>query len=1400
MSDESRQPSEAESSGPPDAAAAPVAPVRVRGRKRRAMKRGTRWFVIALAATIATVIFTVFTVDLGRISIGGTSLLSIAQSQASKFLEREMTIGSISAYVTPGKFAFHDVTIKGPFGDSRPFFHADLVTAEFPWWTLFTKELNADVRIYGWRMVVEKFPDGKIHLPKLTPKPTTEKKKPSSLKWQTMVVYASGGEFIYDDHVSPWSVKGPNLHFELVRDNNLSTYVGSAAFTDGLVQIQQFEPMRADFKTRFQVDGGIVRLKHIDLLTDGAETHLDGYVNFGAFPEQEYHIQSTVDFARMRQLFWNKASWRMSGQGDFKGIFKISKDSQFDLSGRFASDEAGLGIGDAEWRFPDLHGNLQWAPGRFVVPSATSDFLGGQLRLSYGLEGIGTPGGTFASLAGDYDNVEAYRFTRQFGWTALEPQGRMHGRVSMGWRNGQFGDTMVGDGTTSIRPAGGSIATADLPAGAPPIPPESDFQKHRALGPFAIGGETTYRFTGSTLDFLPSWVATPATYVAFSGHAFGGPADVAFHVTSHDWQKSDRFFAAIMANFGHPVGAIEVGGRGTFDGTLTRSFKAPRIEGQFASTDMRAWGQTWGQATGRILVEDSYLTVTDGRIEHPSGGRILTTGKYSLGYPRADGGEEMHAHIRAERMPLKPLREAFQLVDWPIDGLLTLADLNLTGAYERPGGGGTMRLDQATAWKEPIDSAAGTLAFENDGSVRLSGIEVIKGPGKIAGTAWISWATDSFFVVADGANLPIDLLQNFRTENMPLSGVLAFKARGEGHFDAPTWQIDGQIPDLYLADEGIGAVQARLTLANNVLAGDVTAGSGVSNRLQASCNGNVVLAGDYLSNLTCRFVHTSIDPYFKFVAGELPFTKAIVTGAVTVAGPLSDVARLRVDARIDDAALTLFDYRLNNDGPLQFGLRNNRIALDRVQFAGDKTSLTITGGADLGTRTVNVKADGSANLAVLQAFYPQLTTEGDSTLAASLTGSFDELLITGRADIVEGRLKHFDFNQGLEHINGPITMESGRISVEGLHAVLGEGAVDFSGAILLNGYRPEEFALEARGQSLHLRIPEGLQSTVDASFFLRGPVTNPTLSGRVDVLKATYAPRIQTETGYFGLLRGAVDTNTVLPKPVEEDTATFPMNLAVKVQASHVTVIESKATNTLIEASADVDISGTISHPIVTGRVDIDHGEWFFNGNKYILQHGTVDFTNPARFDPYFDMTAETEARSVGQRYTVHVRVTGTINTLTPTLTSEPSLPEFQIISLLLGETANLTESERLARTDPQALQTQAFSSIAFSLLTSPISATVGSAVQRVTTVTAQIVPVLYGNEANLQQVNPSARIIFGRPISDRIYVSWSHSLSGSQSDVILIQFDQNDQMSWVLSRNEDRSFALDLRLRNLIK
>jgi autotransporter translocation and assembly factor TamB len=473
--------------------------------------------------------------------------------------------------------------------------------------------------------------------------------------------------------------------------------------------------------------------------------------------------------------------------------------------------------------------------------------------------------------------------------------------------------------------------------------------------------------------------------------------------------------------------------------------------------------------------------------------------------------------------------------------------------------------------------------------------------------------------------------------------------------------------------------------------------------------------------------------------------------------------------------------------------------LEQVRFRGEDTSLALSGEADRTTRTFNVSATGQASLGVLQAFYPSLTASGGATLKARLAGTFDEPELTGRADMTDGRLRHPAMPNSLSAINGPITVESGRISVDGLQAVMGEGPVTFTGGIVLDGYRPDEFNLHAEGESLHLRYPKGLQSTVHANLNLIGPVKSPVLSGTVDVLRASYSMRFQPERGYFGLFGGGEDTGGGGGAYVQEETQAFPLALAIKIRAPITPFVENKAAGAFISGSADVDVTGTISRPVVTGRVIIDRGEWIFSGNRYRVLSASIDFSNPLQFDPFFELTAETRARTPGQTYQVTVRITGTLDKLNLSLAAEPWLPEFQIMSLLLGETPDVGSAELRAQSSPQELQAQALRTAGFAILTSPVTATVGSAVQKATTVTAQIVPIL-GNESNLQQLNPTARIILGKRISERVYLTYSRTLSGAQNEIILVEFDQSDQLSWVLSRNEDRSFALDFRLRYIVR
>ena len=176
------------------------------------------------------------------------------------------------------------------------------------------------------------------------------------------------------------------------------------------------------------------------------------------------------------------------------------------------------------------------------------------------------------------------------------------------------------------------------------MPKPAAFDPTQVLDRFPLAAQLRYRFSAGSLDFDDSWAATPKTYVRFQGHAMGGEVNLPVHVVSQDWQESDFLFATIVAEFGSPVGAIEVGGRGTFDGTFTRSFRAPRIIGRFVSDDMRAWNVTWGRAEGDIDVSGGFMQLRNGVVSRP-GMTIRTEGRYSLGFK--PGQEEMRARVVA---------------------------------------------------------------------------------------------------------------------------------------------------------------------------------------------------------------------------------------------------------------------------------------------------------------------------------------------------------------------------------------------------------------------------------------------------------------------------------------------------------------------------------------------------------------------------------------------------------------------------------------------------------------------------------------------------------------------------------------------------------------------------------
>jgi translocation and assembly module TamB len=479
--------------------------------------------------------------------------------------------------------------------------------------------------------------------------------------------------------------------------------------------------------------------------------------------------------------------------------------------------------------------------------------------------------------------------------------------------------------------------------------------------------------------------------------------------------------------------------------------------------------------------------------------------------------------------------------------------------------------------------------------------------------------------------------------------------------------------------------------------------------------------------------------------------------------------------------------------------------LETLRLVGEDTALDVTGSIDLPRQALSLQAYGAANLAVLQGFLRNVRSSGRADVSALIGGTAQRPMVSGQALLTQGRLRHFSFPHALEDLNGVVTFNAAGIRLDdpgytsGLTGKLGGGTVKFAGRIGINGYELSEFDLIAAGTEMRLRFPEGMRSVVNATLALQGPPTSPLLSGTVTVQNAAWTSGFDSTAGMFSLTDDAsglpVSSGGVPGAP------SVPLRYDVRIVAPSTLRIENSQAQ--IVASTELNLRGTFDRPLLFGRADIDRGDVRFEGRRYQVTRGSLDFTNPNRIQPFFDIEAETRVRVPQQTYRVTLRLTGTTDRMQPTFESDPPLAPIDVLTLLFSDSALSGDIELASLRQPNQREQEILQARATRALTGVLSDEVGRVVQDTFGVdTFQITPMLtdpYLQSSSRLNVNPAARVTIGKRISDRVYLTYARSLSSSRFDeLILLEYDQTDRLGWVLSQNEDRTYALEVRKRHL--
>jgi hypothetical protein len=1341
---------------------------------------------MSIAAILAVVIVASLTVDLGP------AARRAAETQGSKYIERPMRIGRLSIHVLTGKFVVEDLVIDGLHPGDRPFFSAKRVSLALDWAAAIRRRpefLVTSVELTDWQMLVEKWENGH-NMPRLT----RDDQSQGPRRFTTTLRYlrASRGQFTYEDHQTPWSIVCPNLDFTI---GNLPRYHGQAVFNGGTVQIQNYKPMWANFQASFTIDGPHVDLDHIEIDTDGAKTIASGSVELGKrWPEQTYNFRSTVEYPRMGDIFFSEQDWNLTGTGRFKGIFHLFKGGH-DLAGAFESDY----LGWKDYRFPSFYGSLHWTPKAFDVWDAGAKFFGGDGRFTYSMKPLGQKDVRSTSrFEATYQNADLTSFTDFQSWRGLRFSGSMSGHNILEWPTGRFVERHDEGSATVIPPPGVQPMTARaIGAG-----PGTEYE----WGPFApiplpahvpVAAEFTYGFTAESLELRTGYFATDRTHVAFQGAtAWGGDSRFAFHVTSRDWQESDQLLAGLMKDFGSSSDAVvAIGGRGEFDGVMTGPFRRARVEGTFSGEEMRAWDTKWGAGSGHIVYDDDYITVTDG-IVRLDDSEIRTDGKFSLVAPRPDGRDEMDAQFRVARRDIDSLRHAFQIDQYPLSGRMS-GEFRLKGERRRPMGVGSMSIEEGVAYGEPFQKATAALRFDGTG-VRLVGIEMAKGSGTITGAAYIGWDSTYSFN-ADGRRIPAGEVAFLTYPGAPLSGTVELSANGDGTFEVPRNDFRFRITDLAVDKDAVGQVTGLLALRGTDLSGQIDA---ASPRLSVTGAGRISLLPDIDSDVSLRFHDSSIDQYVRLFAPNIPVsTTAVASGSMHLKGALTDFEHLAVDGTFDDLDMRLFDFAVKNAAPIRLALDHGQVKVEDLQLVGEDTRLRVTGSIGLRDDRVGLKVSGDANLGILQGFFRDVRGSGRAELTASVDGPLRKPVFSGSATITDGRIRHFSLPNALDSINGTVSFGARGIRLDGVTATMGGGQVQFGGLIGFDGYQPGDLNVTLSGQDVQLRLSEGMRSTFDADLALVGSFQSPTLNGTVTVKNALWTRRIDAPGSIFDFARRASGGSVIVG---EAAAPTFPLRYDVRIEVPSTLRVD---TNLLrLVASADLNLLGTYDRPVIEGHADIERGEVNFEGRRYRITRGAIDFNNPVRTEPFFDVEAETDVRVPGppvQNYHINVGLAGTTERLQPTVSSDPTLPTADVLALLLSDVRrnNQQDVELRALQNPNQAGTDILAARATQALTAPISTEVGKVVEETFGVdTFQLTPSLVDPTGQQTSgVNPTARLTIGKRVSDRIFLTFSRSLGTTINDqIVLLEYEESDRLSWILSRNEDQqTYALEFRVRH---
>jgi translocation and assembly module TamB len=850
---------------------------------------------------------------------------------------------------------------------------------------------------------------------------------------------------------------------------------------------------------------------------------------------------------------------------------------------------------------------------------------------------------------------------------------------------------------------------------------------------------------------------------------------------------------------------IDLGGKLAFNGTLNGALKDPIISGHAELGSLIMNGRNLGSLTANISSTATETRLSEGRLAQANGGGA----QFALVMPRT-GKDNISIDATLDRMnagnliaalPKKDLRE--QLGDTEAD---VSGNLKISGAPNQMSGVADLRFGPGRLGGEPLQGLIAHATFSGS-NVAVDKVDANFNAGHLFGSGKYDTQTKVFELTATGDRVQLDRLEAFANRpSLPkLAGTAVLKElRASGVFlDVSTYQItfDAASSDATIDGHSAGTVALVGRTENKQLNVTFTT-TGLLGQQPQVVSARVDLSNDKLPAVVeSTITGADLTQVFKIL---LPATDVTLTGRATGTLKLSgnlmheneegeeafSFKGLTGTASFTELSVRAQDVVLSAAAPLVIDFKPNEINFHQTRFIGTNTNVTLGGAvatAPGGDNTLTV--NGQVNLQLFSGVSSKdVFSSGEAELAINVSGTFEERRVTGTARLSAATISVLvgDQRLTLSNLAGLIRFAPVRLKpypeptqvqaqIESLTGILGGGKVTASGGALLEDFSLSRFLFNVHGENVTVDYPQDFRSTVTADLELRGDKKDQFISGTVNVRRTEYTKDIEL-----------ADLINQRPTPSIEEGGEFQY-----AQTANFDKLRVEGRNALIMrnnlgdlvASVSLQLNGPVKDPIIEGRITATRGTLNFRNNPYEITRGLIYL--PARLgaDPVLNI----EAQAVIRGYRVTTLLEGPLSHPQTNVSSEPALPQADVVSLILTGTLSSTDTST-------SVLAQSGLGTAASLLTDAlINAPVSKATNKLFGLSRlEISPVIGGTGST-----PTARLTAARRISKDLVITYSTNIASDPNQVIAVEYRLSNRLSFVAEYEQGSTRNLSTRRNN---